>query len=73
MSQNIFIPPELPPQLTLDELAKWLRVSVRTARELSKSGGLPAPARAGRRLLWDAAEVARHLAAARERGGSHVA
>jgi hypothetical protein len=68
MSVNL-IPPELPPQVTLDELATWLRVSVRTARDQSKTGGLPAPTHVGRRLLWSAAEVAQHLAATKEGGG----
>jgi hypothetical protein len=72
MPQSVFVPPDLPSKLTLAELARWLRVSARTARDQGRNGGLPAPTRVGRRLLWDAEEVARHLAD-RTEGAAHEA
>ena len=60
------LPPGLTPKLTLRQLALWLGMCEKTARALSRNGELPPPARVGRRLLWDAAEVSAHLAARRE-------
>jgi excisionase family DNA binding protein len=52
--------------LTIEEVAEWLRVSVLTVRWLRQEGRFAPAIRVGRRLVWDARDVADWLAAHRE-------
>ena len=53
--------------LTIDEVAERLRVSVLTVRWLRQEGRFVPAIRAGRRLVWDARDVAAWLESHRER------
>jgi excisionase family DNA binding protein len=50
--------------LTRDETAAMLRVCVQTLDRYVKDGRVPSPVRVGRKLLFDAEELRRHLATA---------
>jgi excisionase family DNA binding protein len=52
--------------LTIEEVAKRLRVSVETVRWLRKEGRFAPAIRVGRRLVWDARDVAAWLESRRE-------
>jgi len=53
--------------LTIDDVAERLRVSVLTVRWLRQEGRFVPAIRAGRRLVWDARDVAVWLESHRER------
>ena len=53
--------------LTIDDVAERLRVSVMTVRWLRQEGRFVPAIRAGRRLVWDARDVAAWLESHRER------
>ena len=53
--------------LTIDEVAERLRVSVLTVRWLRQEGRFVPAIRVGRRLVWDARDVAVWLESHRER------
>ena len=53
--------------LTIDEVAERLRVSVLTVRWLRQEGRFIPAIRVGRRLVWDARDVAAWLESHRER------
>ena len=53
--------------LTIDDVAERLRVSVLTVRWLRQEGRFVPAIRAGRRLVWDARDVAAWLESHRER------
>jgi len=53
--------------LTIDEVAERLRVSVLTVRWLRQEGRFVPAIRVGRRLVWDARDVAAWLESHRER------
>jgi excisionase family DNA binding protein len=52
--------------LTIEEVADWLRVSVLTVRWLRQEGRFAPAIKVGRRLVWDARDVAAWLEAHRE-------
>ena len=52
--------------LTIEEVAERLRVSVLTVRWLRQEGRFVPAIRVGRRLVWDARDVAAWLEAQRE-------
>ena len=52
--------------LTIDDVAERLRVSVLTVRWLRQEGRFVPAIRVGRRLVWDARDVAAWLEAQRE-------
>jgi excisionase family DNA binding protein len=52
--------------LTIEEVAKRLRVSVLTVRWLRQEGRFAPAIKVGRRLMWDADDVAAWLEAQRE-------
>ena len=52
--------------LTIEEVAERLRVSVLTVRWLRQEGRFAPAIRVGRRLVWDARDVAAWLEAQRE-------
>ena len=52
---------------TIDEVAERLRVSVLTVRWLRQEGRFVPAIRVGRRLVWDARDVAAWLESHRER------
>jgi excisionase family DNA binding protein len=52
--------------LTIEEVAERLRVSVLTVRWLRQEGRFAPAIRVGRRLVWDARDVAAWLEARRE-------
>jgi len=52
--------------LTIEEVADWLRVSVLTVRWLRQEGRFAPAIKVGRRLVWDAHDVAAWLEAHRE-------
>ena len=52
--------------LTIEEVAKLLRVSVLTVRWLRQEGRFAPAIRVGRRLVWDARDVAAWLDSQRE-------
>ena len=52
---------------TIDEVAERLRVSVLTVRWLRQEGRFIPAIRVGRRLVWDARDVAAWLESHRER------
>jgi excisionase family DNA binding protein len=52
--------------LTIEEVADRLRVSVLTVRWLRQEGRFAPAIRVGRRLVWDARDVAAWLEAQRE-------
>jgi excisionase family DNA binding protein len=52
--------------LTIEEVAERLRVSVLTVRWLRQEGRFAPAIRVGRRLVWDACDVAAWLEAQRE-------
>ena len=52
--------------LTIEEVAEWLRVSVLTVRWLRQEGRFAPAIKVGRRLVWDARDVAAWLEAHRE-------
>lgn len=47
--------------LTKKELAKLLRVTVRTITNYQRNPGFPSPVRAGRRNLWCRAELVQYV------------
>ena len=53
--------------LTIDDVAERLRVSVLTVRWLRQEGRFIPAIRVGRRLVWDARDVAAWLESHRER------
>ena len=53
--------------LTIDDVAERLRVSVLTVRWLRQEGRFVPAIRVGRRLVWDARDVAAWLDSHRER------
>ena len=53
--------------LTIDDVAERLRVSVLTVRWLRQEGRFVPAIRVGRRLVWDARDVAAWLESHRER------
>ena len=53
--------------LTIDDVAERLRVSVLTVRWLRQEGRFVPAIRVGRRLVWDARDVAVWLESHRER------
>ena len=53
--------------LTIDDVAERLRVSVMTVRWLRQEGRFVPAIRVGRRLVWDARDVAAWLESHRER------
>ena len=53
--------------LTIEEVAKQLRVSVLTVRWLRQEGRFAPAIKVGRRLMWDTRDVAAWLKAQRER------
>ena len=53
--------------LTIDDVAERLRVSVLTVRWLRQEGRYIPAIRVGRRLVWDARDVAAWLESHRER------
>jgi excisionase family DNA binding protein len=53
--------------LTIEEVAKQLRVSVLTVRWLRQEGRFAPATKVGRRLMWDTRDVAAWLKAQRER------
>ena len=53
--------------LTIDDVAERLRVSVMTVRWLRQEGRFIPAIRVGRRLVWDARDVAAWLESHRER------
>jgi excisionase family DNA binding protein len=53
--------------LTIEEVADRLRVSVLTVRWLRQEGRFAPAIRVGRRLVWDARDVAAWLEAQREK------
>jgi len=53
--------------LTIDDVAERLRVSVLTVRWLRQEGRFVSAIRVGRRLVWDARDVAAWLESHRER------
>jgi excisionase family DNA binding protein len=53
--------------LTIDEVAAYLRVSVLTVRWLRQEGRFTPAIKVGRRLVWDARDVAAWAEANRER------
>jgi excisionase family DNA binding protein len=59
---------ELGELLTIEEVAERLRVSVLTVRWLRQEGRFAPAIRVGRRLVWDARDVASWLEANREQG-----
>jgi excisionase family DNA binding protein len=59
---------ELGELLTIEEVAEQLRVSVLTVRWLRQEGRFAPAIRVGRRLVWDARDVASWLEANREQG-----
>jgi excisionase family DNA binding protein len=52
--------------LTIEEVAEWLRVSVLTVRWLRREGRFAPAIKVGRRIVWDARDVAAWLEAHRE-------
>jgi len=52
--------------LTIEEVAKQLRVSVLTVRWLRQEGRFAPAIKVGRRLMWDTRDVAAWLKAQRE-------
>ena len=52
--------------LTIEEVAERLRVSVLTVRWLRQEGRFAPAIKVGRRLVWDARDVARWLESQRE-------
>ena len=52
--------------LTIEEVAKHLRVSVLTVRWLRQEGRFAPAIKVGRRLMWDTRDVAAWLKAQRE-------
>jgi excisionase family DNA binding protein len=52
--------------LTIEEVAKQLRVSVLTVRWLRQEGRFAPAIKVGRRLMWDTRDVAARLKAQRE-------
>lgn len=62
-------PPAAPadPHMDVDELARYLRRSPHTIRNMHKAGRLPAPLPLGRRLVWLRTDIDGMLAQAREK------
>lgn len=56
--------------LTIEEVAEMLRVSVLTVRWLRQEGRFVPAIRVGRRLVWDARDVAEWLDSQRESSGA---
>jgi excisionase family DNA binding protein len=52
--------------LTIDEVADYLRVSVLTVRWLRQDGRFAPAVKVGRRLVWDARDVAAWVESHRE-------
>ena len=48
----------LPPMLSADELAEWLKISKRTVWRLKSTGALPKPVKIGRSVRWQRTDVA---------------
>jgi len=55
-----------PRLLTIDEVAEYLRVSVLTVRWLRQEGRFAPAVNVGRRLVWDARDVAAWVESNRE-------
>ena len=51
----------LPPMLSADELAEWLKISKRTVWRLKSAGAIPKPVKIGRSVRWQRTEVAAWL------------
>ena len=49
--------------LTIGDLAKRLRISIRQTRKLKAEGSLPNPIRLGRSIRWRASEIAEWIQA----------
>ena len=56
--------------LTIEEVAEYLRVSVLTVRWLRQEGRFAPAIRVGRRLLWDAGDLAAWVKSNRERSAA---